>query len=101
LETSIRLNNLFARVKVTAADRVLFCIHRGCTTPRAIMEKIGVSKGNLANYCKQLLAYNKIRRTRDTDSARGICYTLTPKGSIAVEKMLAGIDEVNAKGSRL
>lgn len=90
LEKFIELNKT---IRISATDKVLFCIYRGNGTPRELMEKLNMSKGNLANYCKHLMFSNKIRREK-LDGERNIKYTLTEKGNVSIQKMLANIEKV-------
>ena len=91
-----QLLELTRRVKITALDKVLFCIYRGATTPKELMDKLNVSKGNLANYCKYLAGVNKIKKQQN-ETERGVTYTITEKGIISVQKILKDI-ECHIKG---
>jgi len=93
LENLLELNRT---VKVSAIDKVLFCIYRGVITPRHIMDKLSVSKGNLANYCKSLTAHGKIRKEQN-GTERGIAYSITEKGTQSIQKILKNIDTLIEK----
>lgn len=93
LEKQLELNRI---IKTNAIDKVLFCIYRGHTTPREIMEKLNLSKGNLANYCKYLMTSNKIRKEK-LDGERNIKYILTEKGAASIQKILLNIEKVIKK----
>jgi len=59
------------------ADRVLFCIWQGTDTPRHLMEKLGVTKGNLTNYCNSLQNQNYITKQKST---KNVYYKITDTG---------------------
>ena len=73
------------KIHLTAHEKVLFCIWRKSDTPPTIMAKLGVTKGNLANYCKALIADKKITRTK---RARKVSYEITNLGIKDIEKIL-------------
>ena len=85
------LIDLTKTVKITALDKVLFCIYRGASTPKELTILLNVSKGNLANYCKNLAAHNKIKRIKN-DAERGVTYVITDKGIASVQKILKNIE---------
>gem|GEM_PF-3216971 len=89
-----RLLELSKKINANALDKVLFCIYRGATTPYELMNKLDVSKGNLANYCKRLITQNKIRKQIIAGGSRRIAYQITEKGTNSVEKFLAHIEKI-------
>ena len=88
LENLLELNR---NIRISATDKVLFCIYRGVVTPKQLIDKLNVSKGNLANYCKSLAAYNKIRKEKNGNE-RGVAYSITEKGTQSIQKILKNID---------
>ena len=91
LSTFENLLELTKKVRISALDRVLFCIYRGATTPKELMDKLNVSKGNLANYCKTLAEQKKIKREKN-DTDRGVAYSITEKGTLSIQKILKNIE---------
>ena len=86
-----QLLELNKNVKISALEKVLFCVYRGVCTPKELMDKLNVSKGNLANYCKHLASTNKLKKQRN-ENERGVTYIITEKGTLSVQKILKDID---------
>jgi DNA-binding MarR family transcriptional regulator len=84
----------FKKLGVTALDKVLYCIMSGRASPKAVMDFLGLSKGNLANYCKTLIRKDLIISHRDT-TTRGIYYTTTDKGQQTIQALLAKITKLS------
>ena len=49
-------------------------------SPSVLKNKVGIAKGNLAVFCKKMLAEDLIFQTKDEFDARVIFYHLTEKG---------------------
>jgi predicted transcriptional regulator len=77
--------DFWIKFKPSAADKVMFCIYRGYNSPRALIQKLCIAKGNLANCCRQLITDGKL--TQHT-SGRTVEYELTPKGQGQIKKYL-------------
>lgn len=78
---------VFSRENIMARDKVLFCIYRGQTTPREIMQRLNLAKGNLANYCKDLIAKKYLTKTKET-GGREISYQITEAGTKYITQII-------------
>jgi len=77
--------DFWVKFKPSVADKVLFCICKGFSNPRKLIEKLCIAKGNLANCCKQLIRGGYL--TQHT-SGRTVEYELTEKGYMQIKKFL-------------
>ena len=81
------------KMDVTAETKVLFCVVNGLAFPRQIMDYLGVSKGNLANYCKTLIGGGWLVSRRDVATKRGIYYEPTRAGHTKILKLYEQIEK--------
>jgi len=82
--------DFWVKVKPSVADKIMFCLYKGMSSPRELMHKLQIAKGNLANYCKQLVADNMI--TKET-SGRVVKYGLAKKGEKRVGQILEAMND--------
>ena len=77
--------DFWVKIRPTVADKIIFCISRGLHSPRELMQKLQIAKGNLANYCKELVADGLV-----TKQVRGrvVEYSLSTKGNEHIRKFL-------------
>lgn len=82
--------NFWVQVKPSVADKIMFCMYKGMESPRELMQKLKIAKGNLANYCKQLCADNMI--TKEVHG-RVVKYGLAKKGEARIKKVLEAVND--------
>ena len=82
--------NFWVKFKPSAADKIVFCIFKGMNCPRDLMHRLGLAKGNLANYCKQLIKTGQIVQHT---AGRAVEYELTAKGQEKIKKLLGEIND--------
>ena len=91
MDKAIKFFDDFIKVRITATQKVLFCIYRHLLTPREIIAATGIKKTNVAKYCKSLIAYNMITSSR---TGKNIMYEITGKGKDEIKKVLEKINEI-------
>ena len=77
--------DLWVKHKPTVADKILFYIYRGICTPRELIAKLQIAKGNLANYCKALIKDGLVVQHT---VGRVVKYELSQKGTVYIKKFL-------------
>ena len=77
--------DLWVKFRPTVADKVLFCVHRGFSTPRALCHRLQIAKGNLANCCKKLISDGCLVQHTN---GRAVEYELTAGGTAQISKFL-------------
>lgn len=78
--------DLWVKLKPTVADKVLFCIHRGQKTPRELIARLEIAKGNLANCCKCLIHDGQIVQHTN---GRAVEYEPTAAGREHIESFFS------------
>jgi len=82
--------DFWVKVKPSVTDKIMFCLYKGMESPRELMQKLIIAKGNLANYCKQMCADSMITKQV---SGRIVKYGLTKKGEARVKKILEAMND--------
>lgn len=87
----IRLDAMFSRENILTKDKILFCIYRGNDTPREIMQLMNIAKGNLANYCKELISKKYLTKLQSV-GGREISYQITELGTKRITQIIKKIE---------
>jgi len=84
-ETFENYVDFWVKFRPSVADKILFCINGGTESPRALIQRLEIAKGNLTNYCKALIADGQLAKQVH---GRVVRYVLTAKGKTRVKKFL-------------
>lgn len=76
------------KYKPSLSDKILFCVSKGLHSPRELIQKLQVAKGNLANYCMALAGDGQLTKQVH---GRIVKYELTVKGNAYIKKFLEGM----------
>ena len=87
----------WVKFRPTVSDKVMFCIYRGIDSPRLLIEKLKIAKGNLANCCKQLIKNGLVVQHTQ---GRAVTYELSAKGSAHIKKFLEADVHVIASAAK-
>ena len=80
----------WVKFRPTVGDKILFCISRGIDSPRELVLKLKIAKGNLANYCKALIKDGMLVQHTE---GRVVKYELSAKGRQHIKKFLEAIHD--------
>jgi len=80
--------DFWVRFHPSVSDKILFCVSLGLESPKALMQKLQIAKGNLTNYCKALIKGGELTKQVH---GRTVRYALTTKGQASVKKFLEAV----------
>jgi len=77
--------DFWVKFRPSIADKIMFCVSRGLHSPRELVQKLQIAKGNLANSCKELVADGQLLKQVQ---GRIVKYRLSAKGNEHIRKFL-------------